>query len=348
LDINSEQIRTISKDAIHLVILIGLVVALLFAFSMFTRCSAVPIPGWCDIYWGVLKMDNGGNPKVLIVYGDGGLGDHELLEDIFESPAHLGKSVTTKHIDGISLGNLTKYDLVIVEEARRMGTDKIKMFIDYANTAGKKLVWTGDAGSEAYNEDEYVYWDEYPGSDTNNHAVISPWIRKQGDDIISLEKLIGVRYLANYCDVKDCEDDEAPWIGTFSGSDRDHRLIKGIREDLQMYGNFAITDISDEGITTRILDVDFGSDLITKENVILGSAVIKDNQSHKEEAMGTKSSVNLGSLFPVIVSAGFGENVVYYSIPPELFASDLMPLDDQGIIRKYYSLAEKMYYGMLY
>jgi hypothetical protein len=324
LDISTDEVRTISRDLAHIVVLVILVIALLFAFSMFTRCSTIPIPGWCDLYWGALRMDSGGNPKVLIVYGDGGLGDHKLLSSIIESPAHVGKRVSSRHIDEIGLGNLKKYDLVIVEEAKKMETDKLKMFIDFANTAGKRLVWTGDAATEAYDEDEYVYHDEYPESDSNAHEVVSPWIRKEGENIITLEKLIGLRYIANYCDVKSCPEDEMPWIGSFSVEDRSHDLVRGLRADLQMHGDFAITDVTEEGIITRVLDVDFESELITGDNL------------------------SLGRILPVIVTGGFGENIVYYSIPPEMLASDLMPKNEEGEVIRYFSLVEKMYYGMLY
>ena len=325
MDISPGNVKTASKDVYHLILLIALVLALLFAFSMFTRCGALPIPGWCDVYWGVIRGDNGGNPRVLIVYGDGGLGDHKLLASIIESPEHVGKRVATRYIEEVSLGNLKNYDLVIVEEARRMGTDKMKMFIDYANSGGKKLVWIGDAGTELYENDSAVTWSEYPNSDRNGDEAISPWIRKQGENIISLEEILGVRFISNYCDVKSCNKDELPWIGTFSAEDRKHRLINGIRADLQMYGNFSIVKISETGSTTKVLDVDFVSDLIANDR-----------------------KTNLGRIFPVIVTSNFGENVAYYAIPPETLASDLMPKNSEGIVMKYYSIAEKLYYGMLY
>ncbi|MCX8158099.1 MAG: hypothetical protein N3D73_00330 [Candidatus Diapherotrites archaeon] len=324
MNITSDKIRVATKDLFHIVLLFVLIFALLFAYSLFTRCGNIPLPGWCDIYWSILRYDNGGNPRVLIVYGDGGLGDHELLANIIQDPQHVGKRVFVRHIEEVSLGNLKNYDLVIVEECRRMSTDKMKMFIDYAISGGKKLVWIGDAGTELYQGDEMVKWKEHPEYDKNSDEPISPWIRKKGENIISLEALLGVRYKTNYCDIKECKSSELPWVGTLNAEDRTHKLVRGIKADLQMYGNFSIVEVISSAETKKVLDVDFGSSLITKDGN------------------------SLGRYFPIIVTSGFGENIAYYAIPPETMASDKMPKNEEGEVLRYYSLVEKLYYGMLY
>lgn len=334
--------HSLSSDIYHIAILAVLLLALGWIVMWVFGCSIIPVPGACGIYWGITRWDSGGNPKVLIVHGDDGLGNPELLAEIMQNRELLGIRTETAHLDRISLGNLQKYDLIIVEHARAMSTKKMKALVDYA-VGGGRLVWTGDAGTVLTQDDNYLYYHERAEleicedidadwlwetrglriSDVNcvhrwDVEEINPWARRYEGDTnmsINLDKLLSVTYTANYCQVKGCGG-EIPRIGTLSTElERTHPLVYGLRADLQMYGDFAIVE-EGAGMSTRILTVDYGSDLITKDNE------------------------NLGNDFPVIVTSGVGEKVAYYAIPPEQFARPELEY-------KYYSLIENMYRGML-
>ncbi len=115
--------------AARILALLVLVFVLLYILTWTNTLKCERIPGWCNIYYSVK-----GKPKVLIAYGDYGLGNPDLLSDILANPEYVGVRPTMLHIDHINPGNLKEFDLVIVERARKMSTEKVKMFIDYANT----------------------------------------------------------------------------------------------------------------------------------------------------------------------------------------------------------------------
>lgn len=322
--LTEERIRSLSRDLYHIAIMIILILILLGVISWIFGCETVGnfIPSWCDLYWDIMRWGSGGEPLVLIVYGDGGLGDHQLLYDSMSDPNHLRVRPNMIHLDRITIGTLKQYDLVIVEEAREISTDKLETFLDYIEQGGR-LVWTGDAGTELAPGDEYLYHDEVH-EDSNKHEVLGPWQRKHNNKIVAFSEFIGVEYIGNYCDFKDCDEDEAPWIGMFDAQNRNHELVYGVAEGLKMYGDFSIVDIADNAYTVRVLDVDFMSDLVTDDGR------------------------NLGRVFPVIVTTGLGERVAYYSIPPEMFLSKEMPVDpDSGERIQYWLFLDSMYDGML-
>ena len=78
--------KNTSKDIFHLGVLVALVIALWFAVSWFFGCAIVPVPLGCDAFWGIMRFPEGGKARVLIVYGDGGLGNHQLLEQTLSNP----------------------------------------------------------------------------------------------------------------------------------------------------------------------------------------------------------------------------------------------------------------------
>ncbi|MFH1586373.1 MAG: hypothetical protein ABID38_00790 [Candidatus Diapherotrites archaeon] len=309
------EMRGLSKDAFHVGILIGLVVILIGTIIFVFGCGSVDqfIPGTCGIWWTAF-----GKPSVLILHGDDGLGEPELLGDIFKDPRHLGiRNVQIRHMKSLSLGNLRQYDLVIVDHARTMSTEKMNMLIEYMGGGGR-LVWLGDAGAQTAEGDTLLQRWQRPGSDFNNYdanATFGPWVRRDGKDIIGLDEFIGVNYVGNFCDVKSC-DNEFPFVGIPDLVEPDHDLVRGTKPGLALYGNFAIVRVSDRTAATTIANIDFGSVLISDDGR------------------------NYDNIFPFIVTAGLGERVTYYSIPPEMFTSDEMPNGE-----KYYSFVENMYYS---
>lgn len=310
------------KTAANVVVLIILVLILVFAlvWTGVMRCGT--IPGLCDAYYSLA-----GQPKVLIVYGNSGLGNPELLKLTMADPKRLGVRAQLTHISQINSANLQDYQLVIVEKARKMSTNQMKMFIDYA-TSGGRLVWTGDAGTELDTEagDELLYKDDL---DTNAaHVPISPWSRKQNGYVVGLNKVIGVDYTANFCEVKSCSPGKEEYAGNLqkesTGSDP---LVYGITADLRLYvsegKDFAIVSENSETSGKRVLSLNYGG----------GSNLVAKGK-------------NYGNMFPMIVSVGTripflepAAKVAYYAMPPDGFVEESRP-------QKYPHFIMFLYYAM--
>lgn len=326
------EIRALTKDATKVIMLVVLIFALWFALVWTNIIPCSFVPGGCDIYWGVLRWDNGMQPKVLIVYNEedrAGLGSPQILRDVMSDPGILNVRPRLMPLEQVTIGNLRMYDLIIVTQARQISTGKLKVFMEYANTGGR-LVWTGDAGTELGEEDEYLYEHERESCETGaaitgdeEGEIISPWARKESGKCINFDQFLGVTYIGKYCEKKGCENN-FPETGIFSAPDREQRLVYGITPGLTAYGDFAIVELKSGAVNpTIILNLDYKSNFVSKEGK------------------------NYGRYFPIIVQSGFGGKVIYYSIPPEMLASKNMP-PAQGTDNWAYTLfVEQMYMGIL-
>lgn len=307
------KVKIALKDIARLAVLILLLVGLLLVVTWagIVKCSA--IPGWCGVYESVF-----GKPKVVIVFGTDGLGDPTLLRQSLADPK-LGVGVRPElvSIDFVSFGNLEKYDIVIVEHAATMTTAQMKAFIDYVVQKGGRLIWVADAGTKLGAKDKYLLKQERAGGviEPGKEEIIGPWSRKTDTgEIVTLDELLGVNYVANYCGLKPCTEDKEPFIGTLVPT-KEHPLVYGLSPYLQMYGDFSIVKDYDTG--TRALSVDYGSNII-------------------DESKG----ISEGPVFPLIIQSGVGGKVVYYAVPPETFVKDTQK-------EKYYSIVQNMYLGIL-
>lgn len=301
------EMRPILKDLYHVVLAIGMVLLILGLTTWSGIITCRDIPGWCDVYYGIK-----GQPKTLIVFGAEGLGDPDLLADALRDPngAH-ASNISRQEIDYMSAGNLKQFDLVIVTRARQVTTNQLESFMEYVDGGGR-LIWTGDAGTELGKDDQFLYLDEV--DENYGHTIISPWARKdiEEDRQVRFDQYLSVEYKGNYCTFHTCLFEQQ--VGNLvPETGADHKLIYGIRQDLKLYGDFAVVD--DIGIgSTRVLSVDTQSQLF--------------DLNHSE----------LGRVFPVIVTSGIGEKVVYYATPPEYFSVSPM---------NYSLFIENLYNGML-
>ncbi len=315
--------RQMINDAFHiltLLVLVSLILGIL-TWSGVVKCSAVP--GWCSIYYAVA-----GEPNILIVYGDEGLGDPFLLQKAIQHPEYLNKKADMIHLKNISPGFLKNYSLVIVDKAKKMSTEQMNSFIEYASPpTNGKLVWIGDAGTETVKGDLLLLESErYPESED---TPIGPWARKlikdDGNYQVSLDKLLSVEFIGNYCDAKECQDD-LPFIGYFRKTPGEtHSLIQGLNPNFELRGNFSLVEKRLDKRNTEILTVDALSSIIDEKGII--------------KTKGT----NYGSTFPVIMissPSGLGESIVYYSVPPETFLMKGQPVET-------YLFIENMYYSLL-
>lgn len=300
------EMRPILKDAYHVGMALGMVLLILGLITWSGVISCRDIPGWCSVYYTVK-----GPPKTLIVFGDNGLGDPAELAKLLRDPRFTAATnISQQEVDYVSAGNLKQFDLVIVTRSKQMSTDKLRAFMEYVD-AGGRLVWTGDAGTMLTNDDLFLYADDVDENAT--HTLISPWARKDLEEGIAVrfDQYLSADYLGNYCDFRDCTIFTASQqVGNLvPESGADHRLIYGIANNLKLYGDFSL--VEDIGIgSTRVLSVDTQTLLRDKEN---------------EE---------LGRVFPIIITSGIGEKIVYYALPPELFAQEPM-LYQQFLVNLY-------------
>ncbi len=335
--------RDWAKDATHVLIFLGLIVVLLFLLTWTGVIKCRVVPGWCDVYWSVTK---GGQPRILIVTGNNGMGDPDLLKSALADPNYVHVQAQIQNIDLINLGNLKNYDLIIVEKARKISTGKLKVFMDYVNQGGR-LVWTGDAGTELAEGDRLLYADEV--TEGEKHTAFGPWARRSGDDQVRFDEFLSVQYVTNFCMVKRCTG--IPWQGILvTDPGREHPLVYGIRQGLSLRGDFAIVKEVGDAVSTRVLSLDWGSNLIGTSGTDYTKAIsdYDANKNYAIENYPTGSTDkdkyaptrDYGTTFPIIVTSGYGERVAYYAVPPEQFVNP--ELKD-----KYFTIIENLYYGML-
>ncbi len=301
--------------------ILGIIILLLAILFVLTwagvlKCSSLPLGNyWCGTYDSVM-----GSPRVLIVYGNEGLGEPETLRELLLSPGVVGATtVDMSHVNNISLGNLKRYKLVIVEKAKVISTEQLEMFRDYVVYNGGRLVWVGDAGVQDSKDVDY--------SDVNglSETVSNPWVRveetEDSYDIFEFDKFLGVRYVGNYCELTNCNSEFFTVGALIPEPSRDHPLIKGLSSVLNLKINderdfSVVSQISNVPNSMIVMTVDFGGNIYTKEGI-----EVED----------------IGSSVPFIIANGFGERVVYYSYPLEYLVED----------NEYYSFVKNMYYGML-
>jgi len=316
--------RKLVKDAMHVVILLALIFSLIFVLTWTDTMSCSFIPGWCGAYYTIL-----GSPKVAVVHGESGLGEPELLQEKMANPRSLGVRPTLLNIEYVNPGNLAQYDLVIVEKARKMSTEKVTMFIDYANFGGK-LIWTGDAGAELADSGKFLHTDEVSTDANAPHDVIGPWARKLDNRPVRLDQLLGVEYIDNYCDMRQCNAAGENCVGLLNPVSNDNRLVYGFGSGQQFCvskkRNFAIVKPVHSGTSTVVMTIDFLG------NFIAGG----ENYGNNLPLIITNSKSRLFGLH-------MGQNVAYYALPPEYFLNDEVSEE-----HRYTSLLENMYLAMVY
>ena len=330
---NSELITKNIGHLIGLLVLLFILLGLL-TFTGTMKCNQFPLIGgaWCEVYWGI-KAFATGNPTVLIVYGDSGLGNpigfgNGSLESLLSDPNILGIQSDKLHIDNVSFGAIKNYDIVIVDRAKQIETKQLRAFIEYAmQPTGGTLVWTGDAGTELGPDDHYLYTeDKDPEVDVNK--IIGPWARQDGPYQISFDEMLGVRPVDNekvtFCQLGMCKQTQETRVGNIGTEPSgNHPLIRGISKSLPLYvfngEDLAIVETISGTNTTEAMSLEFGSEL----------------------GMG---GYDLNKSVPLIVTSGLGERVIYYAMPPEYFANPkLLEAGKQPYILP----IENLYYGII-
>lgn len=313
---DSEYIADRGIKLIGALILI-LVIVYVLTFIGIVKCGDIPF--WCDVYETI-----GGAPRILIVYGDEGLGNPEELRLFLQDPAIVAaNAVDIAHIDTISLGNLRQYRLVIVEKARTLSMDELTMFMDYVNKPeiSGRLVWVGDAGVEK-GSDELARLKDIANKDTNSSKELldNPWARAKENDseyiLLNFDEFLGLRYLGNYCELSNCSDEFS--VGVIKSElTGDHPLIFGTSGALEM----RIKKERDFSVVKQFPNASNSNIVLTLDQ---GSVKVTDGKE-------------ISRFLPIIATSGTGERVAYYAYPVEYFVKD----------NNYTLYIKNMYKGML-
>ncbi len=141
MDKSSQQARLIVNMVVVVFLLIGMMLVLQHFHFIYLR--DVPVVGdWMmDIYERVF-----GAPKVLILHGDDSVGNWETLRDnLAERLIFYSDDIDVRKFGAGAGQVMSKYGLVIVEDAKQLDKDKLLNLQDYVKGGGN-LIWVGDAG----------------------------------------------------------------------------------------------------------------------------------------------------------------------------------------------------------
>ncbi len=192
---NQSQQVLVHAVAITLILLVSLFLATKFGMI---HCSQVPY--WCKGYRTIISTIYGRPyPNVLILYGKSGMGDPKLLERIIEDKCNIYPVLAD--IDTVSAGNLSNYDVVIVEHARVLTPEQMDMLWDFAAKGGRLLL-VGDVGAEPSKPSELVSVEEFNReSNAPTSRILNVWDRKDefGNYVLFGTRFLGLKYLGNYC-----------------------------------------------------------------------------------------------------------------------------------------------------
>ncbi len=181
-----------NKQAIiNIIILVVLLFGGLYLSTKLGYIHCTAIPNWCDVYTAINEAVLGRPyPFVLVAYGNDGMGDPKAVYEYFTNVCRLKTQI--KNINNLYLGNLKRYDAIIVTHAKTLSTEQLEMLWDYA-AGGGKLILIGDVGTKS-NKDDYLRWEDLEG---NREGIVNVWDRKKetGDIIQFGSFLLGLKYI---------------------------------------------------------------------------------------------------------------------------------------------------------
>ncbi len=316
-------------NLIRIGILGVLLVALLGVLILTGLAGCNIAPGGCEVYY---RITRGGSPSILVAYSDTGLGNPDRLTELLNEKDMLNSHAKSMDIEKLTYANIRDFDLIVVERAKKICSDKLKIF-QYYVAAGGRLVWTGDAGTELCSggqeasrygaNDEYLLASQH--EEGANAKIIGPWARKDGDKQLLFDEFLGVEYKGNYCDFGTCPP--IGEVGRIEVTNTEHKLTYGLSPSVPYKGDFGVVEIIKNGNARLVATLDYGANLLGKGT----------NQPWLESGR----QYNFGRQIPFIVSNQVGERVAYYAAPIE-------NLIGESALQKNKALLEQMYYGMLY
>ncbi|MEM0475839.1 MAG: hypothetical protein QW343_03525 [Candidatus Norongarragalinales archaeon] len=136
----------LAREIPHIIVLVILILVLLVVVTKFNWVHCSQIPGnWCDIYCNVIMRTHS---RIALVYGEDGIGDPEVLENIIRRIRPYAYLEPVRLRDA-SYGMLKGYDLVILERARSISFKESRALREYLNKGGM-MIWVGDSASRHY------------------------------------------------------------------------------------------------------------------------------------------------------------------------------------------------------
>lgn len=133
----------------HILVFLLLLLVLLVVVTRFgwVHCSQVP-GNWCDIYCNEIMRSHS---RVILLYGDSGLGDAQLLEQEIRK-ARPYTYLEPYYVKHLSAGMLDDADLIILEHMDTVSFSQALAIRDYLKGGGSAL-WIGDAATNFYVDD---------------------------------------------------------------------------------------------------------------------------------------------------------------------------------------------------
>jgi len=338
------------RKVIFLCVLV-FVLLMILTWTNLVKCNQLG-NGWCDVYWGIM-----GKPKILIAYGYDGLGNAAKLETILENRDILALNVIKRDIKYLTSGTLSRYDLVIVTQARTMTPEELEMFYDYVIDGGK-LVWTGDAGTGTSSNEKtpkQLYEEQYKELTVDNaitpeeEAILresannvgvtlnennltvsgdtSSWVRitKNGRIIKFNEDILSAEYIDNFCHISNCTT-RRDFVGHLNHNE-DSVISFRMPQKSPMSGDFAVVDVINNTTTKVDLFLDTRSVIIAKDG-----------------------KIDYGRTdYPIIILSKIGEKVIYSAVPLENFVDVTNPpLYEQINTGMFYAtILEQIYENMI-
>jgi hypothetical protein len=210
------------KEIPHIIVFIILILVLLVILTKFKwiHCSQVPLIPWCSWYCEMF-----GKSRVGIVYGGEGMGNPVDLQNEIINFRYYTVVDPPLPLSTISIGVLKNYELVILENAKKITrgqANALKMYLEQ----GGNMLWIGDSGTQYYATDE----DLAQARIRNNSepGYYEAFVR-------SLNKTSGgFGELADYLFVKYVETKPAQPGMTFNKVNADHLIMSGINESFPL------------------------------------------------------------------------------------------------------------------
>lgn len=298
------------KWLVRIIFLLIIIIAALFIFIWTGTMRCRSIPGGCNIYWSVMTLITGKQqPSVLILYDptdQQGLGNPELLKDLLTDRKGVAIHPALADIRYLNSEQLKNVSLVIVEKARKISTLQLITMLNYISQGGR-IVWIGDAGTLPDKDKGDML---YVGPENNKE---NGWVRLTDTNrVIFFNRALGVNFVKNFCDVRDCDVGDK-FTGKLVPISDTHPLVYGLKPNLPIYDNYSIVTLIEPNPVP--LKINFGANLRDA-----------NNQSY-------------GDIFDAIITSN-SNRVAYYAIPPEYLA-------EERDKEKYYSIVYNMFEGMV-
>ncbi len=144
----TDGIAGLKRELPHVLVLVILVIVILVLLTKFQWIHCTQVPGnWCQIYCDYIMQ---AHSRVAIISDSaaGGIGDAYALETLIR---RMRPSTYVEPLprDALSIGAIKGYDLIVLEQMRKITFGQARAIDEFVKRGGT-LLWIGDAASEYY------------------------------------------------------------------------------------------------------------------------------------------------------------------------------------------------------